>query len=148
MGKLETYQNYANNCSDKLGIEHSVLRWSDKECSCKNNFAHCHVMDDNLPRGTICLNRRYFAEGSVKDWHHTIAHEIAHLAVKSNHRTPTFDRQLVKLGVATRAERQNSRSAKKGHHHLWMSYIRVTHLDEELERWQQCRICGKKQGSK
>uniref|UniRef100_A0A6H1ZJ52 SprT-like domain-containing protein n=1 Tax=viral metagenome TaxID=1070528 RepID=A0A6H1ZJ52_9ZZZZ len=144
MGKLETYQNYANRCANKIEVQYPVLRWSDGKCSCKRDLAHCHVRDSKFPKGTICLNKSYFAKASIKEWHHTIAHEVAHLAVKSTHRTPTFDRQMVKLGVATRAERLNARSAKKGHHHIWINYIRVNHLDEEQERWLQCQVCGKK----
>ncbi|KKN70407.1 hypothetical protein LCGC14_0431020 [marine sediment metagenome] len=145
MGKLATYQAYADRCAAKLEVTDKVtLRWAGG-LGCrigKYTYAHCHIAEfvnprSKFPRGNICLSRSYFAKSSVKHWHHCIAHEVAHLAVKSAHRTPTFDRRLVALGVANYSERLNARSAKKGHHHIWMSG------GDRQGRFSECRVCRK-----
>ncbi len=141
MTKLETYQAYANKCASKLDIiDKVVIRWAGGKDGCKLTkrvYAHCHITSTKYPRGTVCISRSHFPKFSVKQWHHTIAHEVAHLAVKSAHRTPTFDRRMVALGVANDKERLNARSARKGHHHLWMSgWDRMGHF-------RQCHTCYK-----
>ncbi len=138
MGKLETYQNYANKCADKLGIPHPLLRWSAEPCVVKASYhAHCHIVDYEFPRGTICLNKLWFGHATIKQWHHCLAHEVSHLAVKSPHGSPTFDRRMVALGVANYSERLNARSSGKGHHHVW------EWSTNGKAEWQQCRICRK-----
>ena len=147
MNKLETYQAYADKCATRLGIaDKIVIRWAGSKDdgqgirTCKlapRAYAHCHIVDGWNLRGTICISRKYFAKFSAKEWHHTIAHEIAHLAVKSAHRTPTFDRRMVALGVANDRERLNARSARKGHHHLWMSGW------NRQGRFSECHTCHK-----
>ena len=144
MKRLETYQAYANKCAAQLGIEHVVIQWANSENGCKLRrgiYAHCHISNGKFPRGTICLSHKYFANFSVKQWHHTIAHEVVHLAIKSAHNTHTFDRRMVALGVANDSERLNARSARKGHHHIICRCI--GYLDG---RTKQCRICGKHNG--
>ena len=147
MAQLETYQAYADKCAEKLGItEKLVLRWAGGQYGCplgKRTHAHCHVAElggprNRFDRGTICLSRSYFATFSVKEWHHCIAHEVTHLAVKSAHHTPTFDRRLVALGVANDIERSNAQSARKGHHHIWETW---QELDGSLS--EQCHVCRK-----
>ena len=140
MTKLERYQAYADRCADKLSIPHATLRWSGQPCRVKpSSHAHCHIADGIYPRGTICLNRRWFAEAGAREWHHCIAHEVAHLAVKSPHGSATFDRRMVALGVANYSERTNARSARKGHHHIWQYW----HTPAEGNH-QRCRVCGKR----
>ena len=148
MTDLKTLQAYADKCAEKLGItEKVVLRWAGSKndgkgiTTCKlskTTYAHCHTSASWNPRGTICLSRKYFTKFSVKQWHHCIAHEVAHLAVKSAHRTPAFDRRMVTLGVANDKERLNARSARKGHHHIWMSG-----WDRERYHYSECRVCHK-----
>ena len=126
MATLETLQQYANKCADKLNLpEHPVLRWhtTDDQCKMKSHiYAHCHIKDSHgFPRGTICLRKGIPVWHKVSWWHNTIAHDVTHLAVKSKHGTPTFARRMVSLGVANCRERTNARSARKGHHHIWMS---------------------------
>ncbi len=125
MANLKTLQLYADKCAVKLGIDvKPVLRWhlSDDMCQMKSyTYAHCHIKDNHgFPRGTICLHKGIPVWHKVSWWHNTIAHEVTHLAVKSNHNTPTFDRRMVTLGVANLNERLNARSSMKGHHHIWM----------------------------
>ena len=149
---LATLQAYANKCAEKLGItEKLVLRWAGGQYGCKlgkTTYAHCHTAEFGSPRnrfsrGTICLSLKWFAGFSIKEWHHCIAHEVAHLAVKSAHYTPTFDRRLVALGVANDSERRNARSARKGHHHIWEDIY-----DERPGDWygdySECRICHRR----
>ena len=142
MNKLETYQAYADRCAMKLGvIDKVIIQWAGGEKGCKlkkRSHAHCHIgTESKFPRGTICISHSYFARFSVKEWHHTIAHEVTHLAVKSAHHTPTFDRRMVALGIANDRERLNARSARKGHHHVWMwGWDRKGYFKE-------CRICRK-----
>lgn len=145
VNKLETYQFYADKCAAKLGIaDKVVIKWAGNNkgiMACRlarRVYAHCHIVDSWNLRGTICISRSYFAKFSTKQWHHTIAHEVAHLAVKSAHHTPTFDRRLVTLGVANDSERLNARSARKGHHHVWMSGW------DRQGRFSECRICHKR----
>ncbi len=149
MANLETYQAYADKCAEKLGIkEKPVLRWAGGQYGCslgKRIHAHCHLAEfvgprNRFARGTICLSHSYFAVFSVKEWRHCLAHEVTHLAVKSAHCTPTFDRRLVALGVANDSERINARSARRGHHHIWRRWLELdgTHSLE-------CRVCHKKQ---
>lgn len=141
MDKLETYQAYADKCATKLDVTNKVIvRWAGGKDGCKirkTTYAHCHIVDTKFPRGTICLNHSYFAKFSVKKWHHTIAHEVAHLAIKSAHRTPTFDRRMVALGVANDRERDNARSTRKGHHHIWMSGR------DRQGSFKECHACHK-----
>ena len=144
MNKLDTYQNYANKCAEKLGIAHPVLRWSGATCQVKGlTHAHCHTRDGEFPRGTICLNRRWFGEASIKQWHHCIAHEVTHLAVKSPHHSPTFDKRMVVLGIANYSERLNARSTRKGHHHVWESWYVPS-----KGSFRKCRVCGKEDTNK
>jgi len=141
MNKLETYQAYANKCADKLGItDRPTIQWAGGDgCRlARRVYAHCHIVDGKFPRGTICISRSYFAKFSVKQWHHTIAHEVAHLAVRSAHRTPTFDRRMVALGVANDSERLNARTARKGHHHIWMSGR------DRRGYFRECHACHKR----
>jgi len=102
MATLKTMQAYADRCADRLSVDtRPVLQWSTPDCKLNRwSYAHCHIRDSVYPRGTICLHRKNMAHRGVKDWHHTIAHEVAHLAVKSNHSTATFARRMVALGVA------------------------------------------------
>ncbi len=142
MNKLDMYQRYADKCAEKLGItDKIVIRWATTD-TCKlskGTYAHCHVQDGKFPRGTICLSRKWFAKFSVKTWHHCMAHEVAHLAVKSAHRTPTFDRRMVTLGVANNSERLNARRARKGHHHIWMyGWL------GKRGAFKECRVCHKR----
>lgn len=154
MNKLELYQAYADKVAAKLGVTDKVIiQWAGKggidlitytfkQDGCKigkYTHAHCHVIDGEFPRGTICLSRSYFAKFSIKEWHHCIAHEVTHLAGKSNHGTPTFDRKMVALGVANDRERLNARSARKGHHHLWMSGR------DRQGYFCECRVCHKRE---
>ncbi len=146
MGKLETYQAYADKCAERLNIDcKPVLRWQTKECRLHStSYAHCHLIDDHeppaapFPRGTVCLSCKRMPAMSIKQWHHTIAHEVAHLAVKSAHHTPTFDRRLVALGVANDRERLNARSARKGHRHIWMSG------KDRQGYFKKCHACQKR----
>ena len=119
--RLEAYQRYAGKCAARLGIEKEYIctRWHDKDDECKMGrmiHAHVHIGSQRMMtksagfrRGTICLNRAWFRIFTIKQWHHCIAHEIAHLSVRSNHDTPTFDRKMVQLGVANCSERVNAR---------------------------------------
>ena len=144
MNKLEKYQVYANKCADKLGVPHPNLRWSGAPCTVAPRcYAHCHTSDGTFPRGTICLRSTALARGTVHEQHGIIAHEVCHLAVKSNHGTPTFDRRMVALGVANYSERLNARSAKRGHHHVWAGCINFPD-----GRTRQCRVCGKHNGNR
>lgn len=152
MTKLETYQAYADKGAAKLGItDKVVIQWAGGKDGCKlakTTYAHCHTADiinprSRFPRGTICISHKYFANFSVKEWHHCIAHEVAHLAVKSAHHTPTFDRRMIILGVANDRERLNARSARKGHHHLWMSVYDVR-PGEWHGDYSECRLCHKR----
>ena len=153
MATLKTYQSYADKVAVKLGVtDLPVLRWEGGKDGCslsKTTYAHCHIAElvsprNRFPRGTICLNRSYFTKFSVKEWHHCLAHEVTHLAVKSDHHTPTFDRRMVALGVANDSERINARSARKGHHHLWGSVF-----DERPGEWHgyysECLLCHKRE---
>ena len=144
MNKLEKYQAYANKCADKLGVPHPNLRWSGPPCSVHPGYyAHCHIADGAFPRGTICLSKKTFARETARIRNHTIAHEVCHLAVKSSHRTPSFDRRMVALGVANYSERLNARSAKRGHHHVWRGCVNFPD-----GRTHQCIICGKHNGNR
>ena len=101
MATLKTMQVYADKCAERLDIETApVLRWQTADCKLHRNYAHCHIRDGEYPKGTICLSRRCIPQMTIKRWHHTIAHEVTHLAVKSNHSTATFARRMVALGVA------------------------------------------------
>ena len=150
MNKLEIYQAYADKCASKLGVtDKVVIQWAGGENGCKlskRTYAHCHTSDGKYPRGTICLSRRHFTIFGVKQWHHCIAHEVAHLAVKAAHRTPTFDRRMVSLGVANDTERRNARSARKGHHHIY-GKCTIYHTQIGDLRRYRCSVCGKKEGS-
>ncbi len=141
MNKLETYRTYADKCATKLGVtDKIVIRWGDGNSNDrmqKTTHAHCHLTNGDYPRGTICLNHKYFAKFTVKQWHHCIAHEVTHLAVKSPHNTPTFDRRLVILGVANDSERRKAQSTKKGHHHDWGSGW------DSRGSFKYCHICHK-----
>ncbi len=142
MANLETLQQYANKCADRLELlDHPVLRWHTKSDQCRlmpRILAHCHTRDSHgFPKGTICLNKRAPIWYKVSFWHNTIAHEVTHLAVKSPHGTPTFARQMVKLGVANYRERIDARSARKGHHHVWMS-------GWDKGYFKECHACHKR----
>jgi len=102
MGKLLQYQAYAERCAMQLGVETMpLLRWSGEPCTVRGrSHAHCHIKDGAYPRGTICLSRTWFAAASTRERRHCLGHEVVHLAVKSNHKTPTFDRRMVVLGLA------------------------------------------------
>ena len=120
MNKLETYQAYADKCADKLGIDcKPVLRWQTSDCKLHRDVnAHCHIIDDHrppaapFPRGTICLSRKRMPAKSLKGWRYTIAHEVAHLSVRSNHSTATFARRMVALGVANNYDRDTIKREK------------------------------------
>ena len=141
MNKLERYQAYAEKCAVKLGVtDKIVLRWSSEPCkTSKNTLAHCHIKYTEFPRGTICLARDFASAyfNPVKKWHQTVAHEVAHLAVKSAHGTPTFDRRLVALGVANLRERRNAKSTRN-HRHEWGSG-----QSDRLGHFKYCHICRK-----
>ncbi len=141
MNKLETYRAYADKCATRLSVTNQpVIRWADgknNDRMQKTTHAHCHISNGEFPKGTICLNRNWFARVTLKLKHHCIAHEVTHLAVKSAHRTPTFDRRLVALGVANDSEKRNARSSRKGHHHDWGSGW------DSKGSFKYCHICHK-----
>ncbi|KKN71481.1 hypothetical protein LCGC14_0420600 [marine sediment metagenome] len=104
MANLKTMQAYANKCAEK---------WQTSDCKLgKWANAHCHILDGEYPRGVICLHHRRIPAKSTKGWHYTIAHEVAHLAVKSNHSTATFARRMVALGIASDYDKDSIRRAK------------------------------------
>ena len=120
MASLKVMQAYADKCADRLGVDAKpVLRWQTSDCRLRKYVrAHCHIVDNHtppsapFPRGTICISRKNMAGRTVKQWHYTIGHEVAHLAVKSNHSTGTFARRMVALGVANDYDRESLRIEK------------------------------------
>lgn len=110
--KLESLQAYAEKCAAKLGVtDKIVVRWGTVDCPLHRAYAHCHISNNNpkypFPRGTICVNRTL--RRTAKQWHHTMAHEVIHLAVKSNHFSPTFAKRMVTLGVANYSEKETAK---------------------------------------
>ena len=147
MADLKTLQAYADKCANNLGIaEKPVLRWHTKEYECSMRpsiLAHCHTGNETASRGTICLNRRQPIWTKVSDWHNTIAHEVTHLAVKSNHSSVTFARRMVSLGIANCNEKRMEKSGRR-HRHI---YDRCVHYRNKPQgmvriRWE-CSLCGK-----
>ena len=146
MADLKTLQAYANKCSDKLGLpDHPVLRWYTKSDGCQmrpSTLAHCHITSDTAPRGTICLQKGKPVWHKVSYWHNTIAHEVSHLAVKSNHSSVTFARRMVTLGVANYAEKRLVKGARR-HHHIYDQYVRrETRVRRVFKTFKVCSLCG------
>ena len=139
MVKLEAMQRWAERCAEKLGVTDTItLRWGGGECKVKPyHNAHCHVYGDTLPRGTICFNH-HVTSWSIRDWHRLVAHEVAHLAVKSDHNSVTFARRMVALGQANYRQ-QVMIKAQRRHRHQWSQHYSV---GRPLRR---CTICGKEQ---
>ena len=117
MANLATMQRYAEQCAEKLGVTDPVkLRWHGGKCVLRRKYhcAHCHVLsDEDFPRGTICIRPGTWKLATVKGRRMLIAHEVAHLATKSNHWTVTFARKMVLLGQADRYEQSLVKNASK-----------------------------------
>ena len=137
MNKLETYQKYADKCAGELGITDKVtLRWSGTDCVvASRHAAHCHTGNKTLLRGTICIRRMRM---TIKYWHNLIAHEVSHLAIKSNHNSATFAKRMVALGVANSRERLMAKSGQK-HKHIW----NTRYFQNGVYVYSTCMICHK-----
>ena len=146
MANLATMQRYADKCAEKLGItDEVILRWHGGDCKLqKSEAAHCHVCKHTnyrnaYPRGTICLRRDTWRLKTVKDWHYLIAHEVAHLATKSSHSSPTFARRMMALGQADHREKQRVLASRK-HRHIYSLTVISNGKVGRL-----CSICYKEQ---
>ena len=130
-------QRYADKIADKLGVDtRPVLRWSGDNCIVANRHsAHCHVRDSQYPQGTICMRKFNM---TVRYMHQVIAHEVTHLAIKSNHSSTTFARKLVRLGQANAREAIRAKSGKR-HHHIYCHHY---YQDGKLHH-SRCGICHK-----
>ena len=140
MASLGIMQSYAEKGADKLGVtDKPLLRWSGEPCKIsRTSWAHCHITNHTLPRGTICIYKG-LGQRKIRNWHNTIAHEVSHLAVKSFHSSPTFARRMVSLGVANQKERLMAKAGKK-HRHIYNTryYLNGEYI------YSTCMICHRK----
>ena len=143
MTTLAVMQRYAERVADKLGLgegSRPVLRWFGGVAGDRlgRSYAHCHIRDPRLPRGTICIGRGR-SENDGGRWRRLVAHEVTHLAVQ-NHNAPGFLKRLRSLGVGTERDRRRLIAvAALRHRHVW-GYAPPYHASgAPLTR--TCRLC-------
>ena len=95
--ELGVLQKYANKVAKKLSVNcQPIIRWSQEDDKCRELDSHCHIMDIEQKRGTICISRSSLRKAR-RGWRWIIAHEVCHLREKSDD-SPYFAKLMTQLG--------------------------------------------------
>ncbi|MCJ7829325.1 MAG: hypothetical protein MUP81_06265 [Dehalococcoidia bacterium] len=95
--KLNVLQKYADEVAKKLDIDcQPIIRWLQEDDECRELDSHCHTIDLNQKRGTICIPRSYMKKDH-RGWQWIIAHEVCHLCEKSCD-SPYFAKLMTQVG--------------------------------------------------